>query len=216
MRYLFCAACAVLTLAGQNAHADFDLSYTTTSTKSFSADQEIDFDHLVPGAILTPGDPISPGVSFGGVGEGAEQRALVIDTGGGDLALQQINLGTEMDPDQSRIVFAFDADVRSVGADLNALGSFESNPNSYNYDATLDALGFISVGGDVIGFLGWIGTEESRPTRFLEYQYVGVQPATPLAVDDLAILYVPEPAPACAQLAVLCGLSALARRRGYR
>ena len=205
--------CCVLALTPESAGADFDPTYEALFTLSFEPDQEVDFDDLVAGVTLMPGDPIAAGVTFGGVGNPAKERALVVDTGDGDLALRQVDLGAEGAPDLSRIVFSFDEDVRSVGADLAALGSRESNPNTYIYDAASQELNFISVGDDVIGFLGWAGTDESVPTRFLEYQYVGVQPDTPLTVDDLAVLYVPEPAAAHAGIAGLTGLSILARRR---
>jgi len=109
-------------------------------------------------------------------------------------------------------VFAFDADVIAVGAMANAPGTILINPQANIYEASLDILSFASIGGSVVSFFGWRGDETSIPLRYLEYRYAGDQPATPFEVDDLAILYAPEPGAPIAAAAAAIALAALARR----
>jgi hypothetical protein len=205
-------AVASLLLPGA-ARAEFDLSYEALFTRSFAPDLELSFDDLVAGDVLEPGDPVAAGVAFGGVGDPDEQRALVVDAGGGDLELHSIDLGTPESPLQSRIVLAFDADAVGVGAEVDAPGDLFSNPNCTIYDPALDTLSFISVGGPVTSFFGWLGDATSRPLRFVEYRFAGDQPAAPFVLDDLAVRYVPEPSAAAPAAATLLALGARRARR---
>jgi len=210
---LVALALAIASLPAGVAHAGFDLSYDVLYAKTFVEDQLVPFDGLVPGTVLEPGDSIAPGVKFSaGAGGDADARALVVDVGSGDRVLRSIDLGTPGSPQQSRIVFAFDADVIAVGAMANAPGTILINPQANIYEASLDILSFASIGGSVVSFFGWRGDETSIPLRYLEYRYAGDQPATPFEVDDLAILYAPEPGAPIAAAAAAIALAALARR----
>jgi hypothetical protein len=214
---LVAIALAIASLPAGVAHAGFDLSYDVLYVKTFVEDQLVTFDGLLPGTVLEPGDAIAPGVQFSaGAGSDADARALVVDVGGGDRVLRSIDLGTPGSPQQSRIVFAFGSDVITAGVMANAPGTLFINPQSNIYEASLDILGFASIGGSVVSFFGWRGDETSTPIRYLEYRYAGDQPATPFEVDDLAIVHVPEPGASIASAAATLALAALLARPGRR
>lgn len=215
-------AIAFVVLSGllepRRAEAGFDLSYDPLFVQGFVADQVVSFDDLTPGAVLETGDPVAPGVTFGGVPGNVVERAIVVDEGGGDLALRSVDVGSEAAPQQSRVAFSFASGVLGVGAvaSMTAGNSTTTFPLCEIYDGTLDMLNFISVGGPVASFFGWIGDETSRPIRFVSYGYVAQQPETPFGVDDLAILHAPEPGVSALAVAALLALarsaSASARR----
>lgn len=198
-------------LAAPPARADYDLSYDSLYSQTFTADQIVSFDDLVPGTVLEMGDPVAPGVTFGGVSGAVVEQALVVDAGGGDLELRSMNVGA---PQQSRIAFQFASDVVGVGAvvSMTAGNSSTTFPLCEILDAVPQSLAFISVGGSVDSFFGWLGDETSRPTRFVDYEYAGSSPEASFGLDDLAILYVPEPASTAQAAAALAALASRRRR----
>jgi hypothetical protein len=205
------AVLAAASLVAAAPASAYDLTIGLRYELVFTPDVVIDFDDLAPGHVLLPGDPVAPGVVFGGPGAPAEQRAVVVDHGGG-RALAQVDLGSEGASEQSDLVFTFTEDVRSVGARIEALGNATNFfPDTRIHDAGDALLSFASVPASVQSFLGWEGQDVSTPIRAVTYQYLADSPADPMTLDDFAILYVPEPPGGCAAGAIALAGLALAR-----
>jgi hypothetical protein len=193
------------------AAAGFDLTIDAVFTQSFTPDLVVDFEAFAIGEILESGDPVAEGITFGGAADTALQPAIVVDTGGGNRALRQINLGTPLAPVLTEIAFTFAPTVRSVGAQADAFGDSPGGffPLAEIFEPSADILGFVSVGGSVNSFFGFQGESTSTPIGILVYSYADGDPATGMTIDDLALQYVPEAGAAGATLAALAGIAGL-------
>jgi hypothetical protein len=158
---------------------------TVSPTRNFEG-ATITFDDLTPGVTLVPGDAIAPGVRFGGSGAAASERALVVDTGGGNLALQTIEI-TAGTP--SFIAFEFDSDLDAFGATVTQVVNGNGNPAARAFDAALT---------DLLPF-GWepattffMGHRNASATPIRAYRYsISQTPTTEvIQIDNLVLSYV--------------------------
>jgi hypothetical protein len=197
------------------AASGFDPTITAIFTIDFTPDVVIDFEDLAIGEILESGDPVAPGVTFGGA-PGATQQAIVVDTGGGNRALQQVDFGQPGNPNLTAIAFTLADPARSAAAQVHAIGSSMLNPMATCYGAGGDILSFVSIGGAVDSFFGFRGQPVSTPIGVLTYDYAADEPSIGMTVDNLAIQFAPEPGAAATALAAMASVAPLARRRATR
>lgn len=170
---------------------------------TFTPDRVITFDNLTPGTILEPGDTIAPGVTFGGVtipvfGWDFVERALVVDTGGGNLALERILVDFFGDYEgASWFSFYFDQDVTAAAGLLTEIERDDvGNPGMYGLDAETNVLlawGFIPSQSPF--YMGIEGADDP-PLRYVNFSISNLSSQTIHQLDDLSIKYanpVPEP-----------------------
>lgn len=214
--FLRCVALLAIALLPGPAAAGFDLTIQAIFSLTFTPDQVVDFDDFAVGEILEAGEPVAPGVTFGGEAGATPQQAIVVDLGGGNRALRQVNLGSPEAPVLTDIAFTFADPLRSVGADVDATGNGTNLfPQARCYGGG-DYLNFVSVGGTVNSFFGFEGQPASTPIDVLVYDYVTDEPAIGMTIDDLAIQYAPEPGAAATASIALVSLASLAPRRSRR
>ena len=184
----------------------------------------ITFDNLVAGQVLTEGDLIEAGVTFGFSGIGENFEALVIDQGGGDLALQMT-----IDPsalvNASAIGLVLDAQYSAVVATWQRA----SGSNNFQGENGLGNPG-ITVYDDML--MSITGASQSPPPNLIPYDesaytrgfgssngglFSGVRFSISSAgsdstwiIDDVALGVIPTPG--AAAVFGIAGLG-LARRR---
>jgi hypothetical protein len=213
---LRCVALLAIALLPRPAVAGFDLTIQAIFTPSFTPDRVVDFDDFDVGEILEAGEFVAPGVTFGGAAGATLQQAIVVDLGGGNHALRQVNLGSAEAPVLTDIAFTFAAPARSVGADADATGNATNLfPQARCYGGG-DYLNFVSVGGTVNSFFGFEGQAASTPIDVLVYDYATDEPAIGMTIDDLANEYAPEPRAAVMSAAALACVATRASRRSRR
>lgn len=214
---LRCVALLAIALLPRPAVAGFDLTIEAIFTLTFAPDQVVDFDDFDVGEILEAGDPVAPGVTFGGAAGATLQQAIVVDLGAGNRALRQLNLGSPETPMLTEIAFTFADGARSVGADADATGNTTNLfPLAQCFAADGEALNFVSVGGSVNSFFGFRGEAASTPIGILVYGHATDDPSIGMTIDDLAIEYVPESEAAALTAAALAGIATRARWRPRR
>ncbi len=178
---VFFGLVVVLMVAGSPALGQIE---TVSPTLNF-AGATITFDDLTPGVTLVPGDPIAPGVRFGGSGIASSERALVVDTGGGNLALQTIEISAGV---PSVIAFEFDSDLDACGATVTQVVNGAGNPAARAFDAVLT---------DLLPF-GWepastffMGHRNASATPIRAYRYsISQTPTTEvIQIDNLVLSY---------------------------
>jgi hypothetical protein len=177
----------------------------------FTATGSVDFDDLAPGTVLEPGDPVAPGVTFGGVFP-EEESALVVDLGGGERALEQ---RVRENGSSSVVTFRFATPVEAAAATVTVVAEGGGNPGVTAYD---DALGSLGAWGVSIpegtplsmGFRNALPPEPGIAYLLLATSQGGAG-AERFRVDDL--VFAPAPDGGDAAAAAALGLAAWRRRR---
>jgi len=180
-------------------------------SEDFVATGSLDFDDLTPGAVLAPGDPLAPGVTFGGVFP-AEEEALVVDLGGGNRALEQ---RVRANGSSSSISFTFATPVHAASATVTVVAAGNGNPGVSAYDAGGAELGSWGF-GPAEGVPSYMGFRNALPPepgigRIFYGTSQGGEGAERFRVDDL--VFAPEPAGAGAAAVAAIALAAWRRRR---
>lgn len=176
--------CGLMVLVGVGGRA-FGQIETVSPARNYDG-ATFTFDDLTPGAVLLPGDAIGPGVRFGGSGAAAQERAMVVDTGGGNLALQTIDLGGSV---SSYIAFEFDNDLDACGATVTQVVNGAGNPAARAFDAALtDLLPF----GTEPPSPFFMGHRNATATPIRAYRYsISQSPTTEvIQIDNLVLSYV--------------------------
>ena len=188
-------------------------------TKNFEEDVLLSFDGLTPGSILLPGDPIALGVTFGGTGQPNRERAQVVETGGGNLALEQV-LVSAPSVLPSTIAFTFAQPVRDVGAVITPTVDGVGNPGVIAYDALGADISAFGAWADTVGESGFFGfsggvTPETA-VRTIEFgPPSGVEGSMRFRIDDLAFAPGPD-GMACAAIVALAAMGVRASRSRRR
>jgi MYXO-CTERM domain-containing protein len=183
-------------------------------SEDFAATGSLDFDDLTPGAVLHPGDPLAPGVTFGGVFP-AEEEALVVDLGAGDLALEQ---RVRANGSSSVISFTFATPVTAASATVTVVAAGNGNPGVMAFDAGGAELGSWGFSPDegVPSYMGFRNALPPEPGigRLAYATSQGGVGAERFRVDDL--VFAPEPAGKSTGAAAAAALALAARRRRRR
>jgi len=177
----------------------------------FVATGGLDFDDLTPGTVLGPGDPLAPGVTFGGVFP-AEEEALVVDLGSGNHALEQ---RVRANGSSSVLSFTFAAPVTAASATVTVFAAGNGNPGVLAFDAGGAELGSWGA-APAEGVPLDLGFRDALPPepgigRLAYATSQGGAGAERFRVDDL--VFAPEPAAAGAAAAAAITLTAWRRRR---
>ncbi|HMB95481.1 MAG TPA: PEP-CTERM sorting domain-containing protein [Tepidisphaeraceae bacterium] len=187
---------------------------------SFTPDLVINFDNLTSGSTLTNGSAIATGVTFNQVpgpsplADAANTRASVVDTGGGNLALQQTVIANNGNPFGSTIgfKFTFAQPVESVALQVTQVsggGAMDDNPGVDAYDTSSNFLGGFGTfpsNGDYMGV-----ANSATPIVFFRFSATDFPSDQIFRIDNLSIQFAPEPGTLA--LLGIAGLAASLRRR---
>ncbi|HEY1628989.1 MAG TPA: hypothetical protein VGF52_03965 [Tepidisphaeraceae bacterium] len=171
-------------------------------TLSFTPDLVINFDNLTPTSTLTSGSAIASGVTFmqapgpSPLASAANTQASVVDTGGGNLALQQISIPNSGNAFGSAIAFKFPfaQPVQSVALQVTQVsggGANDDNPSVDAYDASSNLLGGFGTfpsAGDYMGV-----ANSTTPIVFFRFSATDFPSDQIFRVDNLSIQFAPEP-----------------------
>lgn len=217
-------AIAALTAAGSASAAVTSYDWVD-NVSDINVDILLDFNDLTVGQVLNEGDVIAPGVTFGIAGI-SNVTAVVVDQGGGDLALEMILANPSAQTNPSGIGFTLDAPFEGVFASwerTSGLSNFDGgfgNPAVQLYDG-------INPGAIDARSSSWIPTMPGTETDFgrgvLLNESTGDAEAVSVLFDisssgsnsiwtiDDVIIQVPTPGSAL--LASIAGVAVIRRRR---
>jgi hypothetical protein len=189
-------------------------------TLSFTPDLVINFDNLTPTSTLTSGSPIATGVTFmqapgpSPLATAANTQASVVDTGSGNLALQQVVIPNSGNAFGSTIAFKFTfaQPVESVALQVTQVsggGATDDNPGVDAYDASSNLLGGFGTfpsAGDYMGV-----ANSATPIVFFRFSATDFPSDQIFRIDNLSIQFAPEPT-SMTLLGIVCVGSMLRRR----